>query len=381
MSSVSPIGIPNSAGYLKNNGTGVLTWNAAVASKTIAAQSIYVDNAATGTGDGTSWTNAFVTIQAAINSLPTVLENAVTIYVRKGTTAYSKTLTVQQISGKGSLTICGEYFWNGQCAAAGTPAANKFRLTATDGENIAAGDLVLVTSRYGGPGSYKYYVYTTVSSVSSIGGNVYEITLTDSLDSGNIGTTEFYTIVKTSVSGVLTVSASTVSTTGIYLTGCSITDSARVHFKNTFIVSATTAISCASGGNFSSQSCYLYGASYTLNLNTNALSYLGTYSATDGQYCTVIASSSARVISSSQGFLQIESCILHITNVNGIGIYATSGSMYLIARSSIVITPGITGTTGIYCLYSSTVRTVSINNTQVATPKNPASATDPSYIV
>jgi hypothetical protein len=226
MSSISPIGIPNSLGYLKNDGIGTLTWNNILpgpATKTVAAMSIYVDKAATGTGDGTSWTNAFTTIQAAITSLPTVLEHAVTIYIRKGTTAYSETLTIQQITGKGSLTIRGEYYWNGQCATATAGASTtKFNITASDGLNVAVGDLVLITHAWGGSGAYTYFNYTTVKAVTSIGSNVYQVELDTASDWGNINSTDYYTIVKTYIAGPIDVINSTVAFLGIYINSTSL---------------------------------------------------------------------------------------------------------------------------------------------------------------
>lgn len=48
-------------------------------------KTIYVDKEATGNADGTSWTDAFTTIQAAIDCIEDIIVHAYTIYVRDGT--------------------------------------------------------------------------------------------------------------------------------------------------------------------------------------------------------------------------------------------------------------------------------------------------------
>jgi hypothetical protein len=70
------------AGPTTTNGTNPWGWPAFV---------IYVDAAATGAGDGTSWTDAFTTIQAAVDSLPDIIFSEVVIYVKSG--VYNETVT------------------------------------------------------------------------------------------------------------------------------------------------------------------------------------------------------------------------------------------------------------------------------------------------
>jgi hypothetical protein len=175
--------------------------------------SVYVDSAATGAADGTSWTDAFTTIQAAINSLPVVLEHAVTIYVRKGSTAYAENITIQQIVGKGSLTIRGEYYWYGECAAAATPSDTKFNLTATDGAQIAAGDSVLIRD------GYADYVISTVKATVDKGSNVWEIELNNALPTGNIGTGDYYTIGKSQIVASSGIGLSVANTSALEISG------------------------------------------------------------------------------------------------------------------------------------------------------------------
>lgn len=56
-----------------------------ISSVSTANKSIYVDLAASGAADGTSYTDAFTTIQDAVDSLEDVIIHAYTIYVRHGT--------------------------------------------------------------------------------------------------------------------------------------------------------------------------------------------------------------------------------------------------------------------------------------------------------
>jgi len=362
------------------------------ATKTTAAMSVYVDKAATGAGDGTSWTDAFTTIQAAINSLPTVLEHAVTIYIRKGTTTYSETLTIQQLTGKGSLTIRGEYYWNGQCAAANTAAANKFRLTATDGANIASGDPVLITSGTGGSGSYKYYVFTTVSSVSDIGSNVYEVTLSASLDSGNIGTTEYYTILKTSIGGSISMS----NCQSLFIIGLSITASGvdAISATNTrineihavFGVSDRNVLSCTTEFSqfLSVTSSYLRSTSASrcaVWIQNDSLCIIGLLPPRTGTaaQCCVLSSAVTNVAYGSLLIFQQSGGEVW----NSIIECDTNGAAFNIIRSSSCLIRSCTilsaTCTGIFCATNSSAERVTINN-NATTPLNPATSTDASYI-
>jgi hypothetical protein len=391
MSGVSPIGIPNSAGYLNNDGTGVLTWNAAVASKTVAAQSIYVDKAATGTGDGTSWTDAFTTIQAAINSLPTVLENAVTIYVRKGTTAYSETLTIQQLSGKGSLTIRGEYYWNGNCATATDGAsATKFNTAAhTDGAHIEAGDYVLVTNAYGSGGEsdgHNHYVYTTVKSVTPEGSNIYQVELNAAADWGNIGSTDYYTIVKTDISGTLTIT----NVNSIYLLGFHISASSGTATVNVsgstvnqffYVFSEQTATVGVYNIYFSDSTCNLMANCYGSNANSSTRSAIqfassdgtiGSNAATGNNTCVFYSPStnnySGCVSANSSAITLYQGIVKSATN--GYGITLVNGA---IVGSTFVTILKFTGT-GIKAFGNSNFTgNVDYTHNGATSPRNPAS--------
>ena len=184
----------------------------AAASSTVATQKIYVDKAATGTGDGTSWANAFTTIQAAINSLPAIINHAVTILIRKGATPYAENVTVQRTVSAGSITIQGEYYWNNRVASAGS-GAGKFNLNATD-TGIAAGDKILLMKYTGALGSSRPDD-AFIDTVASVNGT--EVALT-TRTSDTFTTSWQYVIVRTEIKG-LTIKSNNTTILGLYLNG------------------------------------------------------------------------------------------------------------------------------------------------------------------
>jgi len=187
------------------------------ATRTTAAATIYVDKAAAGAGTGVDWTNAFTTIQAAIDSLPSIIDHVTSIKVRKGGTDYAENLAVQRIIGSGTLEIRGELYWAGACADAATPSSTKFNLTASDGASVTVGDPILVRH------AATSFVYSTVKATVDKGSNVWEIEIDDAAPWGNITTagSDWYTIVRTRVttsSGyVVTDNSAMLSITGLSL--------------------------------------------------------------------------------------------------------------------------------------------------------------------
>jgi hypothetical protein len=169
------------------------------ASSTTAAMSVYVDSAATGDADGTSWTDAFVTVQAAVDSLPAIINHAVTIYVRKGATPYRETVTVQRIVSAGSLTIQGEYYHQYQAASNAT--ANRLVKNASDDfSDVEVGDhvyLLQFSGTYDNSKPTNGY-FGTVTDVSNKASGY----VTISMDASVTPTTGWmYVICKTEISG------------------------------------------------------------------------------------------------------------------------------------------------------------------------------------
>lgn len=175
----------------------------AAASSTTATQTIYVDKAATGAGTGVDWTNAFTTIQAAFDSLPAIINHAVEIYVRKGSTAYSDTSTLQRTVAGGSVTVRGEYYWVNQAKSNAT-ANRLYKADADDWTGIESGDAVYLLQY---SGTYEASIPTiayvgTVDSIAGLGSGY--VTVTCPVGSVTPTTGWKYVITKTVISGALT---------------------------------------------------------------------------------------------------------------------------------------------------------------------------------
>jgi hypothetical protein len=185
------------------------------ATKTTAAMSVYVDKAATGAGTGVDWDNAFTTIMGAIESLPNIVSTAITIRIRKSDTSYPERVIVPQIAGGGSISIEGEYYWNGNIVEAGTPSATVFRVTSDTASSIAAGDAVFITN------GHTAALLSTVASTAFVSGTTYEVTINAptyyDATWGNLSSTDYYTITKTVIipSGGWSSKAVPLSVTGL----------------------------------------------------------------------------------------------------------------------------------------------------------------------
>jgi len=184
----------------------------AAASSTTATQKIYVDKAATGAGTGVDWTNAFTTLAAARDSLPAIINHDVTIYIKKGSSAYDEIVTFKNVVGSGSITIRGEFYWNNTVASAGS-GAGKFNLNATD-TGIAAGDKILLMKYTGTVGSSRPDD-AFIDTVESVNGT--EVTLT-TRTSDTFTTSWRYVIVRTEIKG-LTIKSNNTTVLGMYLNG------------------------------------------------------------------------------------------------------------------------------------------------------------------
>jgi hypothetical protein len=162
-----------------------------------------VDKAATGAGTGVDWTNAFTTIQAAIDSLPAIINHAVTIWIRKGSTAYSDASVLQRVVAGGSVTIRGEYYWVNQ-AASNSTANRLYKASADDWTGIESGDAVYLLQY---SGTYEASVPTiayvgTVDSIAGLGSGY--VTISCPVGSVTPTTGWKYVITKTAISGALT---------------------------------------------------------------------------------------------------------------------------------------------------------------------------------
>ena len=137
-----------------------------------ANRTIYVDKAATGSGDGTSWADAFTTIMAAVDSIENIVIHDYVIKVRKGATPYRETVYLNSDPANhpthiivGSLTIEAEYSWQGDCEA-NVGGAGEIVDTGAFAD-VAVGDKVVVLDLNGANGRCQNYELCTVDNVSN----------------------------------------------------------------------------------------------------------------------------------------------------------------------------------------------------------------------
>ena len=165
-----------------------------------ANKTIYVDKAATGAADGTSWTDAFTTIQAAVDSIEDIIVHDYTIIVRKGTTPYRETVYLNSDPAShpshsilGTLAIKGEFYLSGDYEA-NVGGAGEITDTGAFG-SVAVGDKVLVLDYNGANNRVQNYEYCTVDDISHAPNRI-------STDGAKTPSTGWkYTIARTEVSG------------------------------------------------------------------------------------------------------------------------------------------------------------------------------------
>lgn len=353
--------------------------------RTAGAKTIYVDAAATGVGNGTSWTDAFTTFTAANSSLPSIIADAVTIKIRKGASAYTGG-TIARLISSGTITVQGEYYWNGQCAAAAVPSTTKFNVTATDGANIAAGDRVRVCLTTFASDAVTEYVSTTVKATVDKGSNVWEVELNAAADWGNISTDACYTIVKTEI-GAITIQG---LSTSVNLTGLFVNSAATISVQVLY-GAQTNIVSCI----FISTAAYGVSVGYASLIVTLYASHIEGVSAgilaanssnvTMGHISTTYYTSSVSVAAASNICIQLDTnssasinhCLLHSAGAGGIGVRCRYGS--IVRYYNVKITSATT--TGLYALsFASILDYGSTTVNDAVTPKNPAAAADPSYV-
>lgn len=171
-----------------------------ISSVSTANKTIYVDKAATGDADGTSWTDAFTTIQAAVDSLEDVIIHAYTIRVRKGATPYRETVYLNSNPAVnpahlilGSLAIEGEFYLQGDCEA-NVGGAGEITDTGAFGD-VLVGDKVYVLDLNGANGRAQDYEVCTVDDISNAPDRI-------GTDGTKTPTTNWkYVIVRTEISG------------------------------------------------------------------------------------------------------------------------------------------------------------------------------------
>jgi hypothetical protein len=354
------------------------------ASSTTATQSIYVDKAATGAGTGVDWANAFTTGQAAINSLPAIINHAVTIYIRKGTTPYRETITIQRSIAGGSLEIRGEYYWYNQAATNAT--VNRLvKAAADDFSAVEVGDVVFLMPYSG--------TYQASSPSTSYVGTVTDVTnrasgyVTVSMGSSVTPTAGWqYVIVRTQMDGsddgTTPVRNScfviTGATTNVLIRGLNLVRS------NSFAINSTNAV-------LTVQNCILQACKRGITISSSQFGSV--------QFCYIASTTTDSICALAQNLVGAvaDSALAGVKGGASIAISGSSVSRMSIYRNhiknhdyAIAVAASYAylqrnfidsdNTTGIWATFGGYVADGTGNTNSATTPKNPASSTDWNFI-
>ena len=351
-----------------------MKWEASGASASTADKTIYVDKAAAGTADGTSWTDAFTTIQSAVDSTEKIIAHAYTIKVRAGATPYRETVELTSHLITGALDIEGEYYWQGDCEA---NAGGAGEITDTGAfTDVEVGDSVYLLDKNGADDRANDYEVCTVDDISNIPNRI-------GTDGAKTPTTKWkYVIVRTEVSGsddgtddgtardylFTGVNIANVTITG-FLGTFSDLDAVDVLFCKNWTLQNNILLDCDRGIRVRSYSgcailyCAVVGGTWAVNITLRS----------DGrvQYCVLVGSDFGLILESMSSGTGHHSIITTSTN----GIMCKENSfcyMYLGFITSAV-------SKGIVAYYNSAVKLLLSTNSGT-TPETPAGTTEGAYI-
>ena len=159
-----------------------------------ANKTVYIDKAATGAGDGTSWTDAFTSWANCKTWLTGwIIAHDWTIRVRKGSTPYREIFELTGFRVWGTLTIEGEDYCYGDCEA-NVGGAGEITDTGAFGD-VAVGDRVFLLDLNGANGRAQDYEVCTVDSIANAPNRI------GTNGSKTPSTGWKYTIVRTEISG------------------------------------------------------------------------------------------------------------------------------------------------------------------------------------
>jgi len=357
-----------------------------IASVSTGNKTIYVDKAATGAADGTSWADAFTTIQAAVDSLEDIILHAYTIKVRKGATPYRETVYLNSNpavnpghSILGSLTIEAEYYWYGDCEA-NVGGAGEITDTGAFAD-VAIGDHVFLLDCSGANDRAQDYELCTVDDISNAPNRI-------GTDGTKTPTTNWkYVIVRTEISGsddgtdggtardfcFYLIGINNVNIYGFYLT---FADTDAVWYTNCRNVKLYYFIAKNTDGGVVATD------------NSTLIVYYAYIDSDSWEACFNIRSRSHGQLV----YAALNATILAIRTYNMSSIAVTRAYMFgtathyaVLARGNSFITvyySTITNgyPTGLFSLFNSIITDYALTN-NAPTPRNPAASTEGAYIV
>lgn len=344
---------------------------------TTTTMTVYVDGDASGAADGTSWTDAFTTIQAAWDSLPTIIAHAVTIRCREATNPYRETVDIKDRYVIASVTIEAEYYWQGDCEA-NVGGAGEITDTGAFAD-VAVGDRVYVLDLNGANGRAQDYEVCTVDNIANAPNRI-------GTDGAKTPTTNWkYVIVRTEISGsdngtdggtARNYCFDLTSISNIYIQGFYLT------FSDSFVIRGSNSRGiylqylimedCDNGLQFfglskiNSTLCYIEA---TVNYTT----YID-FSNSTFQY--VVCTTGGTLLCYMLGCSSSQFWYCYLDNSGGQGLFVRYLTPVLFYYSTISANVSV----GIQADFNSTVKTVSVTN-NATTPVNPVGTSEGAYIV
>jgi len=302
-----------------------LAW-ASRGNQTTAAMTIYVDIDAVGSGNGTSWANAFTSITDAWDSLPTIIAHDIEIYVRSGSTAYNEQVDIEERYVVGTVLIEGEYNWNGECEA-NVGGAGEIKDTG-EFAGVVVGDHVYVIDKNGANNRVQNYDIGLVDDITNIPDRIgTDMSVTPS-------TNWEYTIVRTEIDaqgtedyGFSIVSLDNVTVQGFYIDDTDSyalrgVNSRYIVFYNIITNDCDRGVSISKGANWNLRDCYIQATDSSVVLGAGEISFInivgGVLSGSGSSYGAYAYRQCGMLLD----YIYLEDCLYGVWGRQGCWIYA-----------------------------------------------------------